>query len=125
MLNHVEAAHLVEAEDVVGVTVGEQDRVDAPHVVRERLHAQVGRRIDQDVTNRCAKSRSSRIGLRALDQDRGPAASIAGVGGATGVAVAPNHRHTVRGAGAEHRDLEPQWIRARPRSELSHFCRSS
>ena len=43
----VEAANVVEAEDVVGVAVGEENGVDAPDAVREGLDAQVGTGVDQ------------------------------------------------------------------------------
>ena len=54
-------ARLVEAEHVIGVAVREQDRVDAPDVVGERLRAQVGRRVDENRTDRPGERR-----LRAL-----------------------------------------------------------
>ena len=53
----VEAPHIVEAEDVIGVAVGEENRVDAAHVVRERLRAQIGRRVDEDRADRRGRCR--------------------------------------------------------------------
>ena len=51
-LHVVEAADVVDAEDVVGVRVREEDGVDAADVVRERLGAQIGGRVDEDVAHR-------------------------------------------------------------------------
>ena len=56
----VEPAHFVETHDVVGVGVRQQDRVDATHVVSQRLRPQVGRRVDQHAEP-----------VVALDVDRG------------------------------------------------------
>ena len=48
----IEAPHLVDAEDVVRVRVREEDRVHAADVVRQRLRAQIGGRVDEDVADR-------------------------------------------------------------------------
>ena len=44
LLNHIESAHFVEAENVIGVTVGVEDRVDASHISCEGLGTQASRR---------------------------------------------------------------------------------
>ena len=43
----IEASHFVEAHDVVGVRVGEEDRVDASDAVPQGLRAQVRRRVHE------------------------------------------------------------------------------
>ncbi len=48
---------LVEAEDVIGVAVREQHRVDARDVERQRLRAEVGRRVDEDRRARVERGR--------------------------------------------------------------------
>ena len=41
LLHVVEAPHVVQAQDVIGVAVSEDDGVDSPNAVRQRLFAQV------------------------------------------------------------------------------------
>ena len=48
-LANVEGANIVEAEDVVGVAVGEEDGVEAIEADAEGLLAKVGRGVDDDV----------------------------------------------------------------------------
>ena len=88
------APDFVEAEDVVGVAVREEDRVHAADVVRQRLRAQVGPGVDQQLPAIVGR-RSARTG----------AAAVARIGGPADGAVAADHRHAVRRAGAEKRDL--------------------
>ena len=45
--HRIESPHVVKAEDVIGVTVGEHDRVDAGDAMFQGLRAQVGARVDQ------------------------------------------------------------------------------
>ena len=47
LLQHVEAAHFVQAHDVIGVAVREEDRVDPADAVGQRLRAEVGSGIDE------------------------------------------------------------------------------
>ena len=47
-LQRVEAPQLVEPEDVIGVAVREEDRVDARDAVAQRLLPKIGRRVDED-----------------------------------------------------------------------------
>ena len=100
LLQHVEAAHIVHAEDVIGVAVGEENGVDAADPVRQRLLAQVGAGIDEQ-----------RRAVVGLDEDRGPEPAIARVGRPAGAAVAADHRHAARRSGAEKRDLQGSMIR--------------
>ena len=51
-LERVEPADVVEAHDVVGVAVGEDDRVDAVDAVGDALEAQLGRGVDEDAACR-------------------------------------------------------------------------
>ena len=101
-LQRVEAAHIVEAEDVVRVRVREEDRVDARDPVRKRLLAQVGRGVDEDPR-----------AIGHVDVDRRAQPAIARVGGSAGRARAADHRHAVRRAGAEHRDPALQGVMMR------------
>jgi hypothetical protein len=101
LLQHVEAAYLVEAEDVIGVTVGEQNRIDARDAVGQRLFAQIGGSIHQHTAD------AAHVTVR-LEENRWPGAAIARVVRVADGAGAANHRHAVRGAGAEQRDLKAQ-----------------
>ena len=93
LLQHVEAAHFVQAHDVIGVAVREEDRVDARDAVRQRLLPQVGRGVDQD-----------RRAVVDVDVDRRPQPRVARIGRPAHRARAADHRHAVRRAGAEERD---------------------
>ena len=42
-----EAAHVVEAVEMIGVGVSEQDRVEMADVLAQNLGAQIGRRVDE------------------------------------------------------------------------------
>ena len=82
----VEAAQVVEAEDVVGVGVGDEDRVEATEFRPQGLVAQVGGGVDENL---------AALGLRGVegdvffvdaeggvvpgDQDAGAVAAVAGV----------------------------------------------
>ena len=70
-------------EDVIGVAVREEDRVDAADAVAQRLGAQVGTGVDEHA------------GAGRLDEDRRPQPRVARVGGAARGAVAADHRHAV------------------------------
>ena len=83
-LQHVEPPHLVEAEDVVGVAVREQDRVDAGEPEAQRLRAQVGRRVHEHLEP-----------VVELDEDRRAPAPVARVVGPARGALAADHRHAV------------------------------
>ena len=84
LLQHVEAAHVVEAHDVIGVAVRKDDGVDAPHAESQRLRSNIRPGINQQ--------RASIVGL---DVHRGAPAFVTGIGRATGGAVAADHRHAV------------------------------
>ena len=99
---HVEAPHLVEAEDVIGVAVREEDRVDARDAVRQRLL-----RADRWPC-RPAPMRTPPSGRVDLEEDRRAGAAIARIGRPADGAVAADHRHAVRRAGAEKRDPKAQ-----------------
>ncbi len=80
---------VVEAEQVVGVVVREQHGVDDADALAEQLQAQLGRRVDEQ------------IALRRADEDGAAIAVVARVGRAADGAVAADHGHADRGAGAE------------------------
>jgi hypothetical protein len=92
-LHRIEAAQLVETEDVIRVRVGEQHRVDPPDPVGERLLSQIGRGIDQD---------AGVVGN--VEINRRPQTPVAGIARAAGAAVAADHRHAVRRPRAEKGD---------------------
>ena len=76
LLHLVEPPHIVEPEDVIGVAVREQDRVDAADVVGERLRAQVGRGVDEDRTHRAGERRA--LARRAARQSRSGSTAACG-----------------------------------------------
>ena len=95
LLAEVEGTHVVEAHDVVGMRVSEDHRVEAVDTGAQRLRAEIGRGVDQDVVAVVA------------DQNRRPQAIVARIGGGADVAMAADGGHADTGARAEHRDL--QW----------------
>ncbi len=111
-LEAVVAAHFVEAEDVIGVAVREQNRVEAPDVVRERLGTQVARGVHQHVPRRAmvgGRARRQRVGAgMQVDQNGWTASAVARIGRLAHVAVAADHRHAVRRAAAEHGNSKAQ-----------------
>ena len=81
LLHLVEPPHIVEAEHVVGVGVREQDRVDAADVVRERLRAQVGRRVDENRSGRARRPKARPAASRPSSiEDRGRVPLVARIG---------------------------------------------
>ena len=92
-LHRVEPAHVVESHDVIGVAVGEQDRVHAIEIVGEGLSTEIRGRIDEH---------AHPVGQ--FEQDRRPAPAIARVRRAAGAAAAADHRHAVGRPGAEEPD---------------------
>ncbi len=48
-LAHVEGADVVEAEDMVGVSVCEENCIEALHTNAKRLLAEIRRRVDDDI----------------------------------------------------------------------------
>ena len=89
VLQGVVAADVVEAEDVVGVEMGQEDRVDAGHFEAEALHAEVGARVDNQ-------------GFVAEgDVERGAHAVVTRVGARADGAVAADDGDTSGGARAE------------------------
>ena len=55
----IEPPHVVHAEDVIGVPVGEEDRVNARDAVAQRLRAQVGPGVDEEAARRRSRRRST------------------------------------------------------------------
>ena len=72
----VEGAHVVEAQDVVGVGVGVEDGVDAGDAGAQGLGAEIGRGVDEDIL------------AGVLHQHGGAEAVIARIGGGAGGAAA-------------------------------------
>ena len=93
-LVEVERPYVIQAHDVVGMLVREQDRVEALEARSQRLRAEVRGGVDQHVMAAVAH------------QDGGAQALIARIGGCTHIAMAADSWHTRTGAGAEHGDLD-------------------
>jgi hypothetical protein len=89
-----EGAQVIEADDVVEVAVGVEHGVDRAEVFAQGLFAQVGTGIDEQG------------GLRGAHHGRGAGACIARVVRAADRAIAADHGHPDRGAGAEEEKLE-------------------
>ena len=93
-LAHVEGTDVVEAEDVVGVGVGEDQSVEALEAGAKGLEAEVGRGVNDHVA----------AGMR--EQDGGAGAVVAWVGGAANAALAAKRGNAHRSAGAENGEAE-------------------
>ena len=74
---------------MVGVRMGEQDRVDLADVEGEGLHPKLRGRVDQDRVPGLA------------DEDRGPEPLVERVRRPADIAIAADHGHPVGGARAE------------------------
>src|SRR5689334_6651565 len=80
----VERANVVEAEDVIGVTVGDQNGVETFESEAQRLLAKIGGGIDED-------------GLaRVFDDHRNAQTFVARIVRGTGLTLATNRRHAGR-----------------------------
>ena len=86
-----EEAGVVEAEEVVGVGVGEGDRVGEADPLAEELEPQLGRRVDQEPAG------------REVEQDARPRPFVPRVVRAADGAVAAEDGHAGRGPAAEER----------------------
>jgi hypothetical protein len=104
-LQRVVAAQLVEAEDVVGVAVGEEHRIHADETEPQRLRPQVRRRIHQH-----------RQPIVEPQRDRRAPACVAGVGRQADAARAADHGHSHGRAGAQKQDLHADEGLAAPRA---------
>ena len=90
-LADVERANIVEAHDVIGVPVRQQNRVQPIHSRAQRLLAKIGSRVDHHV-------------LSAARKQQGRAQSlVVRVARAAHPAMASRRRHAHGGAGAQHR----------------------
>ena len=92
-LADVERANVVEAEDVVGVAVGEQDGVEAIEADAEGLLAEIGCGVDDDVLAVARK------------QEGGAQAVIVRIFRGADAAIACERGHAHGGAGAEYGDF--------------------
>src|SRR5581483_7458948 len=87
--------HVVEAIQMIGVEMGEEDRVNELHFLPQQLQPQLGRRVDQQ------------IALRQADENGAAIALIARVRGLAYLAIAANHGDADGGAGAERGEGPP------------------
>ena len=76
----VEGANVVEAEDVVGVAVGEQDGIEAVEADAEGLLAEVRRGVDHDVLS-VAREQQGRAQAIVVRIFRGANGALASQGG--------------------------------------------
>jgi len=86
-------AQVVEAEDVVGVLVREEDRVDDADALAEKLLPQVGRGVDEE------------IALRQAEEGGAAGAFVAGVGTGADFARAADGRHADAGSRSQQDEL--------------------
>jgi len=93
-LADVEGANVVEAEDVVGVAVGEENGFEAIEVGGEGLSAEVGGGVNDDI-----------LGI-AGEEDGGAEALVVGIEGIANGAVAANRGNAHGRAGAEDGEVE-------------------
>ena len=92
VLAEVVRADVVEAHDVVGVSVGEEDGVEAIEFCAQGLLAKIGRGVNDDE-------------LAVAGEEQGRAeAIVAGIGGGAHAAMATGRGHAHGGAGAEDGD---------------------
>ena len=80
---------VVEPEQVVGVLVGERDRVDLHHPFADQLQPHLGRRVDQEIP------------ARQVHQDAAPRSLVPGVVRPAHGAIAADHRHARRRPAAQ------------------------
>jgi len=85
---------IVEAHDMVGVRMSENDGVDATNIFPQGLGAEIRSGIDDE------------SGLGCFDVHGRTEAFIARVGGMTNRAIAPDHRNALRCSGAEKSENE-------------------
>jgi hypothetical protein len=85
---------IVKAHDVIGVRMRENDRIHFANILAQRLCPEISPGIHNPRT------------FRRLDIDRGAQPLVARIGRPAYIAIAANHRHTLRRAGAEECDLE-------------------
>ena len=83
-LPDVVAPDFIQPEDVIGVAVREQDRVETPDVVRESLGAQIGPGVHEQTPV-----------VIGGDEYRSSLPAIFRITGVAGRAIATNHRHAV------------------------------
>lgn len=83
------APQVIEAHDVIGVGMSENDGIDATDIFAQDLGAKVRSGIDDESDLRC------------LDVNGRTEAFIAGIGGMADRAIAPDHRNALRCSGAE------------------------
>ena len=94
VLHLAEAPHVVEAHDVVGVSVGEERRIHAGDLLSEALDPKIGCRVDDEVT------------LGSPDQKRSASAVVAGIRGSADSAVAADDWNTLGGSSSEKGDFQ-------------------
>ena len=83
------APEIIEAHDVIGVRMRENHRVQIADIFAKRLGPKISPSIHHPRT------------FRRLNIDRGAQPIIARIGRPADVAIAANHRHALRRAGAE------------------------
>ena len=85
---------IIEAHDVIGVRVRENDRIDFADIFAKRLGPEIGPSVHHERA------------LGRFDIDRRTQPLIARIWRSTHIAIATNHWHTLRRSGAEERELK-------------------
>ena len=92
-----DTAQIVQAHDVIRMTMRVEHGVDLGEAVLQRLLAQIRARVDEDAR-----------AARDVDEDRGTQPLVFRIGRPADQARAADHRNAVRGAGAEKDDPRPR-----------------
>ena len=85
---------IIKAHDVIGVRMRENDRIDTANILAQRLCSEIGTSVHH------------KRALGRFHIDRGAQPLIAWVRRAADFAIATNHRHALRRAGAKERERE-------------------
>src|SRR4029077_2764380 len=93
-LSEVKGANVIEAHDVIGVGVSEQNRIDAFDARAQRLLAKIRRGVDQDAV------------ILKLDINGRTQAFVARIVGTANCTMTADGGHPYAGARTEHRNAE-------------------
>ena len=88
-MDEVETSQVIDTMDMIGMGMGEQDRVDMRDIFPERLFSQVCGGVHQNVPS------------GGFNDDRSAGAFVTRIAGRTDRAAATYHRHTGGGAAAK------------------------
>jgi len=95
------SSEIIEAHNVIGVRMREDDRIDFANFLAESLCSEIGTSVHH------------KRALGRFHIDRGAQPLIAWVRRAADFAIATNHRHALRRAGAKERERESRALLAK------------